>query len=133
MHTVSKQFMWCIVSLLFVELWQIHNRESFTSWRRHISNAALPQSVRGFVLHFMLISVQFYATIWHLRVLFWRHNDLVRSRDTTLHWPVLFLTSRVQDVQQTCLPVDHHLLSVGILCEKFVSFKICNHQNLISY
>ena len=31
------------------------------------------------------------------------------------HGAVLLLAGRVQDVQQTRLPVDHHLLPVGVL------------------
>jgi len=34
------------------------------------------------------------------------------------HGAVLLLTCSVQDVQQTRLSVDHHLLSVGILQEE---------------
>ena len=36
------------------------------------------------------------------------------------HGAVLLLTCSVQDVQQTCLSVDHYLLSVGVLKEEEV-------------
>ncbi len=36
------------------------------------------------------------------------------------HGAVLLLTCSVQDVQQTRLPIDHYLLSVGVLEEEEV-------------
>jgi len=45
------------------------------------------------------------------------------------HGAVLLLTCSIQDVQKTCLPVNHHLLPVGVLYRDTQTHQNPTHAN----
>lgn len=47
------------------------------------------------------------------------------------HGAVLLLTCCVQDVQQTCLSINHHLLPVGVLHKYDISQYVSGHFNIV--